>query len=1322
MIYLPDPERSTSGWQMIALFVGDGSLAVPVMQRGDTTDTVVVPGGMTADSAWGDDGLRIPLITVLTSDQFVTDRREIDGRVAERLGWTVAGAARTAAVSPHLQERGLWNDPGSGRFVRRGWSSLKWLLSLSTREQRLWEKARRLNDDNQVGVEVLLREPRPRLGLGVNDGLRVVEVYDEGTDRAGSLLVGVPRSDRRFVVRWSDLADVRPVRQSAGLDGRLLPALDYYGTSGVRELHHALKAGDEAAAYRMAVDMAPHVPADAVLIPMPSRTGSGGAGPLLTRYLSELTGRPVADVLRGTSRRSLYDAKRDGVDPRDIDLGLYLTGPVPAGTPVVVDNVVGSGHSARSAIGVLPDAKVLVHAVDRDALGAATADGDRQIDAVDVSSTDTTVGKPTRSYFHLTDDPRFALNPEFVPEDNALAIRPREAAGLYVAKDKGDIEKWINRYGYLRPFVVEIEAPEGSVRDERWGGEGFLPADQFDEVRIKRVIPVDAHAREVFGDYGWVEDTIGRQFDTNEPTPQQQMFGPRVERPGPGYRYDGPDVRDMPDEQVKRLADDAETARVLRYGDDQQIDAVDARESSTPVKLTTKVNTIMPDLTPENSAQFARLMTTVTGLRQDARDRWLSTNLLGFVQGYSTRDWLDPVFADADPDPDAVALLQAWRATLTEHVRAKGGDSVTLHRGVVDKSTDPFVPQRTAHWSNAYNDVRPQSPDAAMIGITSWTSVKSEAKQFGGALVTADIPLDQLVGRFGSIKGEVLVVDDPLVTRALDAWPNDVDGVPAAPFGTFPERYRAARDVPAPSQSVDLLQADTVDRPPRRPISRVPQRATRTQTDRATAERLFNHDLGGGYRSVVRQTSAIPSTSDVASRVMGEIMFGDDVVGVFSRRLSSVGAIQLRNFRLDDEVQRQGVGSRFLAATVDAAAAEGFTRVYVSASSVNDSVGGYVWARAGFDWEDRLTAEMMGEDLLSYVGSADLPIAVKNAGRQLADALMDRRPWKRRDQGGDLIPPDDFPTPNDVAMLGWRDGAESWPGRRFLELRSTDWYGTMRVGGGQQIDALRRGTVAAPEGAHPATPEDRERLKIPPGWVDVFVADDPTNYRQVWARDAQGRSQGKYTAEFEARQEALKFERVKELAGKLDDLDNALVRDMTTDSAAAVTALIRHFGLRPGSMKDTRARKQAYGASTLQARHVRQYPETGRTTLSFMAKSGQKITVSTRDPDIYRLMQQWTEGKQGTDFLFDATDADVRAYLARVIGPGFYPKDLRTLKANVMALEMVRSMRRPTTMTAFRKARNKVADAVAKALGNTRAVTLSGYINPTVFADWEDRV
>jgi hypothetical protein len=146
---------------------------------------------------------------------------------------------------------------------------------------------------------------------------------------------------------------------------RLLPALDYYNDPGVRALHHALKAGSDSAARRMARDMAQHVPADAVLIPMPSRKGYGGAGLLLAQHLAEVTGRPVVDALRGASRPSLYAVKKRGGDPSSIDLGLYLAAPLPPGTPVIVDNIVGTGHTARSALRAVPGAVVLVHAVDR---------------------------------------------------------------------------------------------------------------------------------------------------------------------------------------------------------------------------------------------------------------------------------------------------------------------------------------------------------------------------------------------------------------------------------------------------------------------------------------------------------------------------------------------------------------------------------------------------------------------------------------------------------------------------------------------------------------------------------------------------------------------------------------------------------------------------------------------------------------------------------------------------------------------------------------------------------------------------------------------
>lgn len=134
-----------------------------------------------------------------------------------------------------------------------------------------------------------------------------------------------------------------------------------------KPLHHRLKDGDPAAAEQMAREMAPHVPRDAVLVPMPGRKGSGGAGLLLANHLAKLTGRPVADVLRGKDRASLYEHKKAGGDPGTIDLGFHQKGSLPKGTPVVVDNVVGTGTSARAAQAAIPGAVVLVHAIDHTA-------------------------------------------------------------------------------------------------------------------------------------------------------------------------------------------------------------------------------------------------------------------------------------------------------------------------------------------------------------------------------------------------------------------------------------------------------------------------------------------------------------------------------------------------------------------------------------------------------------------------------------------------------------------------------------------------------------------------------------------------------------------------------------------------------------------------------------------------------------------------------------------------------------------------------------------------------------------------------------------
>lgn len=148
------------------------------------------------------------------------------------------------------------------------------------------------------------------------------------------------------------------------------------------------------------------------------------------------------------------------------------------------------------------------------------------------------------TYWHLTDKANFKLDPKKVPNDNAIAIYERTAPGLYLAKN---LEPWINGHGYIRPYAAEVEVPESALVDERWGGEKFLPAANFDKARIVRVIPIDAYAREVYEEHGWIEDRMGTTFDTDEPIPT----GWRPTRL-PGYRYTGPDVREMSKDEIAR--------------------------------------------------------------------------------------------------------------------------------------------------------------------------------------------------------------------------------------------------------------------------------------------------------------------------------------------------------------------------------------------------------------------------------------------------------------------------------------------------------------------------------------------------------------------------------------------------------------------------------------------------------------------------------------------------------------------------------------------------------------------------------------------------
>lgn len=261
-------------------------------------------------------------------------------------------------------------------------------------------------------------------------------------------------------------------------------------------------------------------------------------------------------------------------------------------------------------------------------------------------------------------------------------------------------------------------------------------------------------------------------------------------------------------------------------------------------------------------------------------------------------------------------------------------------------------------------------------------------------------------------------------------------------------------------------------------------------------------------------------------------------------------------------------------------------------------------------------------------------------------------------------------------------------------------------------------------GMSPATPEHRKKYNIPPGLTNVHVSDDPSSHMVARGTDAKGRVKSFYTPEFHEQQAQQKFNRVTALHNKIPQLDQKLSEESHTNPHAGAVALSRHMGLRPGSTKDTKAAAQAYGASTLLAKHAK--VENGKAHFDFIGKEGKHLQLSSDHPTVVNAVQQHLQGKNPEDQLFKGASASgMNDYLKKSTGAlneqGDQPlvKDLRTYHANALALNAInRNPEPPQSKSEFQKRRRDVANEVSSHLGNTPVMALNSYINPTVFHPW----
>ena len=263
------------------------------------------------------------------------------------------------------------------------------------------------------------------------------------------------------------------------------------------------------------------------------------------------------------------------------------------------------------------------------------------------------------------------------------------------------------------------------------------------------------------------------------------------------------------------------------------------------------------------------------------------------------------------------------------------------------------------------------------------------------------------------------------------------------------------------------------------------------------------------------------------------------------------------------------------------------------------------------------------------------------------------------------------------------------------------------------------------EGAPLRDRETIERLRglvVPPAWTDVWFCIDPEGHIQATGRDAKGRKQYRYHAEWQRAREEAKFESLVDFGHSLPILRDRIDadmgrRDLSFERVVATTVwLLDNTLIRIGNAEYS---NDSYGLTTLLDEHV----DVSATTLHFrfVGKSGKPHDVMLSDRRVARIVakcqdlpgQQLLQYVAGDD-VRRVGSRDVNDYIRDVTRSAFTAKTFRTWGGSVYALGQLRELGPPQSETEAKIQTREAIKATAALLRNTATVCRQSYIHPTV--------
>jgi DNA topoisomerase-1 len=257
------------------------------------------------------------------------------------------------------------------------------------------------------------------------------------------------------------------------------------------------------------------------------------------------------------------------------------------------------------------------------------------------------------------------------------------------------------------------------------------------------------------------------------------------------------------------------------------------------------------------------------------------------------------------------------------------------------------------------------------------------------------------------------------------------------------------------------------------------------------------------------------------------------------------------------------------------------------------------------------------------------------------------------------------------------------------------------------------------------TLERIRKLAIPPAWTDVWICPRANGHLQATGRDARGRKQYRYHADWRQVRDETKFGRMIAFGDALPKIRERIDRDLSQRGLgrekvlATVVKLLETTLIRVGN-REYMLQNNSYGLTTLRDQHVDVEGSTLR--FEFRGKSGKEHAVEVHDRRLARIVRQCRDlpGQKLFQYLDESGDRqsvsseDVNDYLRETTGEDFSAKDFRTWGGTVLALSALLEV---GGCDSEQEANHAVVEAikhVAGQLGNRPAICRKYYVHPVV--------